>query len=287
MTFDLSTARSGRLEALLDAPRSGAPRARRSCSRTRTRVRRDDAHAGRAARGDRGLVRAGLRGAALQLPRRRRERGHGSTRARAKWRTSVAALDVMATRYPGAADLGGRASRSAPGSRWRPARRTRGCRRSSASAPPFERYDFSAVDGQREAEVPRPGRGRRALPAEGRAEALRAPGRAAANWSIVDGADHVFDGQAGEVGDALFELLEDFSAVRRARIAEPGAGPRSDSRSHRHHEGCRHRLRRPHAGGQGPQRHPAHHPSRRPRRARHRRGPAARARASTPRKWTT
>jgi alpha/beta superfamily hydrolase len=29
---------------------------------------------------------------------------------------------------------------------------------------------------------------------------------------VIDGADHLFDGKAGEVGDALCELLEDFTA---------------------------------------------------------------------------
>lgn len=31
----------------------------------------------------------------------------------------------------------------------------------------------------------------------------------------IDGADHLFDGQAGEVGDALADLLEDFSCTKQ------------------------------------------------------------------------
>jgi hypothetical protein len=32
---------------------------------------------------------------------------------------------------------------------------------------------------------------------------------------VIDRANHLFEGQAGEVGDALAELLEDFSCTKQ------------------------------------------------------------------------
>ena len=95
---------AGRLEALLDEPAPpGAHRRRRPASAPATpsgaargrrlrasahRVRRHDAHQGRVSGGE-GAEPHRLRRAALQLPRRRRERRAASTTAPARWTTSA------------------------------------------------------------------------------------------------------------------------------------------------------------------------------------------------------
>ena len=77
-------------------------------------------------------------------------------------------------------------------------------------APPVNRYDFAIVKTVDEAEVHHPRRGRRADSAEAGAGVLRAA-RRPKELVEIDRANHLFDGQVGEVADALEDLLADFS----------------------------------------------------------------------------
>jgi uncharacterized protein len=89
-------------------------------------------------------------------------------------------------------------------------------------APPIEKYDFTAVKGshkpkffiQGELDEICPTRVLRQFYAQ-----LFEPKELA----IVDGANHLFDGQAGEVGDAIEELLSDYPEQ-----AAGGSGPSAD-----------------------------------------------------------
>jgi len=86
----------------------------------------------------------------------------------------------------------------------------RACVASSASAPPVSRYDFDAGEDVGEGEVPDSGRARRNLSAERGARVLRA-GRGTKELVVIDGADHLFDGKAIEVGEAIEDSARDWS----------------------------------------------------------------------------
>ena len=62
---------------------------------------------------------------------------------------------------------------------------------------------------------------------------------------VIDAADHLFDGHTSEVGEALEDLLADFTEVGMRVSTEPS------------HEGRLHRLRGPDAGRQGAERRAA------------------------------
>ena len=122
------TGPAGFLEAVLDP--GAAHGHRRAACRGRLRasapaVRRDDAHEGRVP-GREGTGEDRLRGAAVQLPRRRASAGDVTT-GEGEMADFRAALDYMAAVTP-VRRCGPRVSRSARGSRWRPAPWIRACR---------------------------------------------------------------------------------------------------------------------------------------------------------------
>ena len=192
-----------------------------------------------------------LRGAALQLPRRRRERRRVRRRPRREGRLPRRARLHAASAIP--------ACRSGPAGMsfgsW--IALTVGADDPRVStllgiAPPVARYDFER--GARPARKPKffiHGESRRAVPAQGDARVLRASRRSRRNWSSSTRADHLFDGKTSEVGDAVEDLLADFDTVDWS-----------------HHAGRRHRFRRSHGGRQGAERHAARHAARRARRRR-------------------
>ena len=76
---------------------------------------------------------------------------------------------------------------------------------------PFERHDFSPVEASAKPKFLVHGEEDEVCPLK----VVRKHYAAMADpreLAIVEGADHAFDGKASEVGDALFELLEDFTA---------------------------------------------------------------------------
>ena len=117
----------------------------------------------------------------------------------------------MHARYPGPAALGGGFSfgpwialeTGAADERVTVAHRHR-------AAGDEEGYDFSNTQTIHEAQVLHPGEVGRHLPAQGHAEVLRRAAGARRSWSIIDTADHLFDGQTTEVGEALEDLLAGF-----------------------------------------------------------------------------
>jgi hypothetical protein len=86
-------------------------------------------------------------------------------------------------------------------------------------APPVEKYDYEAGEAIDEAEVPDSWRGRRAHSAQGRTRVLRAAQRAERVRGI-DRANHLFEGQASEVGDALEACWKTSHAGRSNRFRQ-------------------------------------------------------------------
>ena len=141
---------------------------------------RDDAHQG-GVPGDQGAGGHRLRGAAVQLPRRRRQRRAPGTRAAASAKTSAPA----STSWPRAiraASCGRPASPSAPGSRSPKAPLDNRVSVLIGIAPAIAMYDFSALKASTEAEVHHPRRARRAVPAEGDVRVLRAAAASRRSW---------------------------------------------------------------------------------------------------------
>ena len=120
------TGPAGPLEAALDRPADGRPDERlrpRSSSRIRIRSRRDDAHEGGVS-GREGAGADRMRGAAVQLPRRRPQRRTFDDGAGEK-EDFTAALDYMARAIPAAALGGGLLVRLVGRARNRRRRRSR------------------------------------------------------------------------------------------------------------------------------------------------------------------
>jgi alpha/beta superfamily hydrolase len=79
-----------------------------------------------------------------------------------------------------------------------------------AIAPPVDRYEFTSVQRSRKPKFIIHG-GRDELISMRMVRHFYAPLLEPKELVEVDGANHLFDGQAAEVGDALVDLLEDFS----------------------------------------------------------------------------
>ena len=77
-------------------------------------------------------------------------------------------------------------------------------------APPVNRYEFDVGEAVDEAEVHRPRREDELIPLKAVRE-FYAQLQEPKELVEIDRANHLFDGQASEVGDALEELLADFS----------------------------------------------------------------------------
>ena len=205
----------GPLEALLDEP-AGAPPRRRRLRAPASAARRDDAHEG-GVPGREGAGADRLRGAAVQLPRRRRERGH-VRRGRGEKADFRAALDYMAARYPG---LPLWAAGFSFGS-WVALRSAR--RRSASAAligiaPPVTTigYDFPNTLASTKPKFFVQGEADEVCPLEGDVEfygQLQEP----KELVVIDGADHLFDGQDQEVGEALEDLLAGLLTMQEAVI---------------------------------------------------------------------
>jgi len=119
-----------------------------------------------------------------------------------------AALDFMAARYPGI-DIW--AAGMSFGS-WVGLTVGAGDPRVTALigiAMPLGRFDFSRVRDSRTAKFLVHGE-RDELTSLGEVRAFYAKAAEPKELIVIDGADHVFDGKAGEVGDALEELLTDW-----------------------------------------------------------------------------
>ena len=215
-----------------------------SSSRIRCRQHGGTMHTKAVYQGAKGLSRIGC--AVLRFNFRGVGRSDGDVRraARAKRRTSRRRSTSWPRGIP-ACRSGRRASRSAPGSRSRPARPTTACRALIGIAPP--------VDQDRATTFPNTQRAR-SRSSSFRAKRTRSA-RSKDMWQfyaqlpepkelvVIDGADHLFDGKRTEVGEALEDLLEDFSMADAChRLRRPDA-----RRARRRTARCAHAARR--AGG--------------------------------------
>ena len=80
-------------------------------------------------------------------------------------------------------------------------------------APPVDRYEFASVKLSTKPKFIVHGESGRADPAESGAASSTRRLQDPKELVEIDRANHLFDGQAGEVGDALEDLLADFSCT--------------------------------------------------------------------------
>ena len=158
--------------------------------------------------GAKGLVRAGC--AVLRFNFRGVGRSAGSfDGGRGEQDDFRAAVDFMAGRYPGAEIWGAGASFGSYVALQAGAGDDRVCAL-IAVAPPVDRYDFTAVEQAGKPTFIVHGEEDELIPVKLVREfyaRLREP----KELVVIDRANHLFEGQTGEVGDALEELLGDFS----------------------------------------------------------------------------
>jgi alpha/beta superfamily hydrolase len=196
----------GPLEALLEEPK-GAPRAAVVFAHPLP-TEGGTMHTKMVYQGAKGLVRAGC--VVLRFNFRGVGRSRGEfDKGRGEQDDFRAAIDLIAARYPGLEIWAAGASFGSYVALTAGAADDRVCAL-IAVAPPVDRYDFTAVKqspkpkfivhGEEDELIPiklvREFYGQLAEPKE---------------LVVIDRANHLFEGQAGEVGDALEELLGDFT----------------------------------------------------------------------------
>lgn len=197
----------GRLEALLEEPRGRAPRAAVVFAHPLP-TEGGTMHTKMVFQGAKGLVRAGC--AVLRF----NFRGVGTSpgafdRGRGEQDDFRAAVDFMAARYPQMEIWAAGASFGSYVALAAGAADARVCAL-IAVAPPVDRYDFSAVSRSTKPKFIVHGE-------EDELISVRAVREFYARLEepkelvVIDRANHLFDGQAAEVGDALEELLGDFT----------------------------------------------------------------------------
>jgi uncharacterized protein len=196
----------GPLEALLDAP-AGEPRAAVVFAHPLP-THGGTMHTKVVFQGAKALVRAGC--AVLRFNFRGVGRSAGTwDEGRGEKDDYLAALDAMAARYPGVELWAAGFSFGSYIATTVGAGDDRVCAL-IAIAPPVDRYDFSAVKTTTKPTFIIHGEADELIPLRAVRE-FYAKLQDPKELVEIDRANHLFDGQAGEVGDALEDLLADFS----------------------------------------------------------------------------
>jgi alpha/beta superfamily hydrolase len=197
----------GRLEALLEEPRKGTPRAAVVFAHPLP-TEGGTMHTKMVFQGAKGLVRTGcavLRFNFRGVGRSRGEFGGGL----GEQEDFRAAVDFMAARYPDVEIWAAGASFGSYVALTAGAADDRVCAL-IAIAPPVDRYDFSTVTRSTKPTFLVHGEEDELIPLKLVRE-FYAQLQEPRELVVIDRANHLFDGQATEVGDALEELLGDFS----------------------------------------------------------------------------
>jgi alpha/beta superfamily hydrolase len=196
----------GPLEALLEDPKA-APRAAVVFAHPLP-TEGGTMHTKMVYQGAKGLVRAGC--AVLRFNFRGVGRSRGEfDRGRGEQDDFRAGVDFMARRYPDVEIWGAGASFGSYVALTAGAADDRVCAL-IAVAPPIDRYDFTVVKQSPKAKFIVHGEEDEVIPIKLVRE-FYAQLRDPKELVVIDRANHLFDGQAGEVGDALEELLGDFT----------------------------------------------------------------------------
>jgi alpha/beta superfamily hydrolase len=197
----------GPLEALLEEPAGGAPRAVVVFAHPLP-TQGGTMHTKMCYQGAKGLVRA--KTAVLRFNFRGVGRSAGSfDEGRGEQDDFRAAVDFVAARYPGLEIWAAGASFGSYVALTAGAADDRVCAL-IAVAPPVDRYDFSTVKQSTKAKFIVHGEEDELIPLKAVRE-FYAQLQEPKELVIIDRANHLFEGQASEVGDALEELLGDFS----------------------------------------------------------------------------
>ena len=198
---------NGPLEALLEEPKGAAPRAAVVFAHPLP-TQGGTMHTKMVFQGAKGLVRAGC--AVLRFNFRGVGRSAGTfDQGRGEQDDFRAAVDFMSARYPGLEIWAAGASFGSYVALAAGAADDRVCAL-IAIAPPVDRYDFSMVKASAKPKFIVHGEEDELISIKAVRE-LYAQLREPRELVVIDRANHLFDGQAGEVGDALEELLGDFS----------------------------------------------------------------------------
>jgi len=201
----------GVLEALLEEPRDRAPRAVVAFAHPLP-TQGGTMHTKMVFQGAKGLVRSGC--AVLRINFRGVGRSAGSfDQGRGEQDDFRAAIDFLAARYPGVEIWAAGASFGSYVALTVGAADDRVCAL-VAIAPPVDRYDFSAVKRSSKPKFIVHGEEDELISIKTVREfygQLEEP----KELVVIDRANHLFDGQASEVGDALEELLGDFSCTKQ------------------------------------------------------------------------
>jgi len=201
----------GLLEALLEEPKGAAPRAAAVFAHPLP-TKGGTMHTKMVFQGARGLVRAGC--AVLRFNFRGVGRSPGEfDQGRGEQDDFRAAVDFVAARYPGAEIWAAGASFGSYVALEAGARDERVCAL-IAVAPPVNRYDFAAAKRSAKPTFIVHGEEDEIIPLKAVRE-FYAQLQEPKELVVIDRANHLFEGQAGEVGDALEELLGDFSCSRQ------------------------------------------------------------------------
>jgi alpha/beta superfamily hydrolase len=197
----------GPLEALLEEPRGTAPRAAVVFAHPLP-TQGGTMHTKMVFQGAKGLVRAGC--AVLRFNFRGVGRSRGAfDEGRGEQDDFRAAVDFVAARYPGLEIWAAGASFGSFVALEAGARDDRVCAL-IAVAPPVNRYDFSAVKRSTRPKFIVHGEEDELIPVKAVRE-FYAQLIEPKELVVIDRANHLFEGQAAEVGDALEDLLGDFS----------------------------------------------------------------------------
>ncbi len=198
---------AGLLEALLEEPKGVVPRAAVVFAHPLP-IEGGTMHTKMVFQGAKGLVRAGC--AVLRFNFRGVGRSPGAfDGGRGEQDDFRAAVDFMRARYPGTEIWAAGASFGSYVALTAGAADERVCAL-IAIAPPVDRYDFSAVKASTKPKFIVHGEEDELIPLAAVRE-FYAQLPEPRELVVIDRANHLFDGQAGEVGDALEELLGDFS----------------------------------------------------------------------------
>ena len=197
----------GPLEALLEEPKGGAPRAAGVFAHPLPTAG-GTMHTKMVFQGAKGLLRSGC--AVLRFNFRGVGRSHGAfDRGRGEQDDFRAAVDFMAGRYPDVEIWAAGASFGSYVALTAGAADDRVCAL-IAIAPPVDRYDFSAVKQSTKPTFLVHGEEDELIPLKLVRE-FYAQLHEPKELVVIDRANHLFEGQASEIGDALEELLGDFS----------------------------------------------------------------------------
>jgi uncharacterized protein len=197
----------GTLEALLEEPKGAAPRAAVVFAHPLP-IEGGTMHTKMVFQGAKGLVRAGC--AVLRFNFRGVGRSDGEfDEGRGEQDDFRAAVDFMAARYPDVELWAAGASFGSHVALTVGAADDRVCAL-VAVAPPVDRYDFAAMKLSRKPKFIVHGEEDELIPIKAVRE-FYAQLQEPKEFVVIDRANHLFEGQTAEVGDALEELLGDFS----------------------------------------------------------------------------